>query len=62
VLGVSLQQGGDGRRQPRIGSFEGRKPGATLIRRKIETRLQEREDFLEIAGREILHDRAQEAG
>ena len=59
VLGMLLQQRRDGRLEPGLGGVQRREPGLALLDRKLEASLQEREDFLEISGREILHDGAQ---
>ena len=56
VLRMLLEQGRQGRLETRLGGVQRREPGLALLDRKLEACLQEREDFLEISGREILHE------
>ena len=56
VLRMLLEQGRYGRLETRLGGIEGGEPGFALVDRKLEACLQQRKDFLEISGREILHE------
>src|SRR5687768_15239262 len=62
VLRMLLEQGRQGRLETRLGAVQRGEPGLALVDRKLEACLQERKDFFEISGREILHEDRQGEG